>query len=114
MLLLNGRNFARIIANLELVEGLKDCDVVLQIDPKNLRAWQLRGLTNLRIERWQDAIADYDKALAFEPMEPGSLYGRGIAEMRLNDKASAEKDFTLARRYAFDVRVNFDSMGIKP
>jgi tetratricopeptide (TPR) repeat protein len=112
--LLNGRSFARVIANIELHENLKDCDVVLQIDPKNLRAWQLRGLTNLRLAQWQDAIADYTRALALNPMDPESLYGRGIARIRMNDSVLAKEDFTLAHRYAFDVYVNFDSLGIKP
>jgi tetratricopeptide repeat protein len=45
----------------------------------------------LKLGRFEQAIADYDAALARNPRDPGSLYGRGLARLRgQNDSGRAD------------------------
>jgi tetratricopeptide (TPR) repeat protein len=52
-------------------------------------AHYLLGVVLAREERWQDALAHFEKALAVEPSHPRSLYGQGACKRALGDRDGA-------------------------
>lgn len=73
-----------------------------------------RGLVYLRLERWDDAIQDYDTALRTSPSMATSLYGRGIAELRLGEQAQGQADLAAAEKVDKGVAKRFTDMGFPP
>jgi tetratricopeptide (TPR) repeat protein/predicted aspartyl protease len=84
---LNGRCWSRALAGTDLQLALKDCDAALR-RAKAPNFYDSRGLVELRMGRYDKAIADYDEALRQFPKIAWSLYGRGLARRHLNDPAS--------------------------
>ena len=67
----------------------------------------------MRLGRNADAIAAYDAALAANPKEYHSLYGRGIVEARLGRSADSARDIAAAEKIGPRVREEFDQMGVR-
>jgi tetratricopeptide (TPR) repeat protein len=111
---LTARCRARAVAEVELNEALKDCNLALKLEPENSMATEARALLKLRMGRWDEAIADYDDLLRWLQNSPGAYFGRGIARLRKGDKAGGDKDLALAKRYGFDTDAEFALMGIRP
>jgi tetratricopeptide (TPR) repeat protein len=84
---LNGRCWARALADRDLPLALKDCDAALR-RAKSGAYFDSRGLVELRLGQYDKAIADYSAALQLSPKSAWSLYGRGLARRHLNDAAS--------------------------
>ncbi|OAN57314.1 retroviral-like aspartic protease family protein [Sphingomonas sp. TDK1] len=93
---LNGRCWARALANTDLDKARSDCDAAVRAVPGNASYLDSRGLVALRQGRNEAAIADFNAALALEPKLAWSLYCRGIAEQRLGQKDAATQDFAAA------------------
>ena len=72
-----------------------------------------RGLILLRLGRLDDAIADYNWALAKNPNMPSSLFGRAIAWARKDDRAKFESDAAAAAKSDPDIRADFERYGVK-
>jgi tetratricopeptide (TPR) repeat protein len=69
---------------------------VLELDPKNVRAYyQLADLNSLKHDN-AAAILDYTKAIELDPKNPFSYSGRGIVEEAAGDHAAAIADFDKA------------------
>jgi tetratricopeptide (TPR) repeat protein len=61
----------------------------------------------------EQAIADYDAALAHNPRDPGSLYGRGLARLRLqNDPEGSRADLAAAKALDPGVAAEFARYGL--
>jgi hypothetical protein len=71
-----------------------------------------RGFVLLRLGRAQDAIAQYDAALAVSPDKAPSLYGRAVAEARIGDKAASARDLAAAQKADAGVVDRFTSYGV--
>lgn len=82
--------------------------------PKDPATLDSRGLVYLRLGRLGDAVRDYDSALAGNQYMADSLYGRGLAELRLGEKAGGEADLTGAERLDGNVAATFAKMGLTP
>lgn len=111
---LTARCRARAVAEVELNEALRDCNLALKLEPENSMATEARALLKLRMGRWDEAIADYDDVLRWLQNTPSAYHGRGIAKLRKGDKAGGEKDIAAAKRYGFDTHAEFESMGFQP
>lgn len=128
---LNSRCWLRATANRDLHEALDDCNRALALRPRaqeetesRIRTTQAtaadadfldsRGLVYLRLGNLKDAIDDYDSALEDNARMPSSLYGRGLAELRLGEKAQGQKDLTTAEQLEPGVTKIFASMGLTP
>ena len=111
---LTARCRARAVAEIELTEALRDCNLALKLEPENSMATEARALLKLRMGRWDEAIADYDDLLGWLQNHPGAHYGRGIAKLRKGDKPGGDQDLTLAKRYGFDTETEFTLMGFRP
>jgi tetratricopeptide (TPR) repeat protein len=67
---------------------------------------------HLKAARWDEAIADYDKALALTPANAEVLYGRGLAKRSKGDAAGA--DLAAAQQAKPDIAQAFAALGVKP
>ena len=92
---LNGRCWARAQLGRDLDKALSDCNASLRQD-KSATTFDSRGLVELRLVRYDQAIADYDTALSLAPKLAWSLYGRGLAKIRTGRKADGEADIAAA------------------
>ena len=126
----NDRCRLRAAGNQDLPDALADCNRVLALDmrlnrvanfhthvmesPRHLQALDSRALVYLRFGRLQDAIQDYDSALRVNPNIATSLYGRGLAELRLGKKSQGRADLAAAEKLDSGVAQLFAKMGLAP
>jgi len=127
---LNERCWQRAIADRDLRTALEDCNRALSLQPKaeantgsHIRqelaprdpaTLDSRGLVYLRLGNLRDAVRDYDGALDTNPNLVDSLYGRGLAEQRLGEKAQGQADLAAAEKLDSGVAPRFSSMGLAP
>ena len=69
---------------------------MIRLAPNDARGWRNRGLIRLFQQNYKAGIADYDKALAYDPADVLSWNNRGQAKMRLGDRKGAIADFRKA------------------
>jgi tetratricopeptide (TPR) repeat protein/predicted aspartyl protease len=125
---LNARCWLRATSNRDLRQALDDCDQALNLrtySPEEtgtlIRAFtdnpdvlDSRALVYLRLGKLDDAIHDYDSALHTNPNIPTSLYGRGLAELRLGEKAQGQADLDAAGKLDSGIAKRFADMGLAP
>ena len=127
---LNERCWRRAVANRDLHDALEDCNHALALRPRaeastgsligadlapqNPAILDTRGLVYVRLGNFKDAIRDYDSALSIDSNMPTSLYGRGLAELRLGDKVRGEADIAAAEKLDAGIAKRFASMGLAP
>lgn len=90
--------YVRAVYNRDVAEkALPACNKAVELLPKSPNVLDSRGFVYLRLGRYEEAIADYNAAIAIsnEP-PPTSLYGRGIAEQKSGQKLSGEADIAAA------------------
>ena len=92
---LNGRCWARAQLGQDLDKALGDCNRALRMI-KTSGFLDSRGLVYLRLGRLDEAIADFDAALAENPKLAWSLYGRGLARLKKGMKAEGDADIKAA------------------
>lgn len=102
------------IAGVTLDAALADCDAALAKEPKSASIIDSRAFVLLRLGRFPDAVAAYDQALALSPTLGASLYGRGIARARMNQRAQADADLAAARKEDADIDTTFADYGVTP
>ena len=88
------------IANSDYTNALIDLNWMLQIDPKNVKAFCLRGLVLSKLGDPQSALKDLNQALFLEPQNPEVRIGRGKIRAEIGDAQGAIADFNeLLREY---------------
>jgi tetratricopeptide (TPR) repeat protein len=107
--LLNGRCWARAVADRDLDAARAACDASLALQPSP-GTHDSRGLVGLRQGRWQHAWNDYNEALTADAGMTGALYGRGLAALALGLTAEGEADIAKARAAAAE----FAGFGLTP
>ena len=76
--------------------ALKELDIALQLDPKNPLVHFWRGVDFNRLNRYADAIPEFNQALALNPKLFGALNGRGYACFNSGDSGKALADYNAA------------------
>ena len=120
----------RAAANRDLREALTDCNDALNVRQyapertgtlirdsqvaENPEILDSRGLVYMRLGSLNDAIHDYDSALRINPKMATSLYGRGLAELRLGEKAQGQNDLAAAEKLDKGIVQAFAKMGLTP
>ena len=99
----NGRCWARAELGVDLDKALDDCDEAVDADPKNASYLDSRAWVYLRLGKLPKAKADFDRSLALRPEGALSLYGRGLARLRLDEAASGQADLAKARKAQADI-----------
>jgi tetratricopeptide (TPR) repeat protein len=110
---LNDRCWARAVAMIDLDAALDDCNEALRLMPDFVPALDSRAFLHLRGGRFQEAIVDYDAAIIGSPQDSWSLYGRGIAKLRMGDSAGGQADIE-ASKGVQDVAAEFAAYGFAP
>jgi tetratricopeptide (TPR) repeat protein len=67
-----------------LPEALKDCNRSIELQPNDPNTYNSRGLVHFRLGQYQEAIADYDRAIAGDPSVASSWMMRGLAKRAVN------------------------------
>ena len=81
--------------------------------PDDAAPFDLRGLTYLKMNQWDPAIADYDAALKIDPKLPTALYGRGFAELKKGNSTGGNADIAAAKSVDPDIVEEFSRYGLK-
>ncbi len=115
---LGGRCLASALQNQDLDSGRKDCDRAIRIadkhNPANAHLYANRGLMLLREGDYRKAVEDFDANLKIQPQNARALYGRGVAEARLNRRADSERDIAAAEGVAPKIAERFAHLGFSP
>jgi tetratricopeptide (TPR) repeat protein len=109
---LNNMCWAKATAGVALESALNDCNGALAKSPRQAGYIDSRALVLLRLGRTDEAIAEYDRALALEPNQSSSLFGRAAAWARKGDKAKSENDADAATKTDPAIRKRFEEYGI--
>jgi len=101
-----------------LASALILVDIVPMIDPAG--AAKIMDFMNghadgfATLEEAADAVAAYNQALAANPTEKHSLYGRGLAYLRQGDHAKGQADIAAAVKLDANIPDEFHAMGVQP
>lgn len=94
---LNNRCWMRTRLNMELPLALQDCKQAVDIDDGSAAYRDSLGWTYLRLGDAAMAKKAFDGAIKVRAL-PLSLYGRGLAQLRLNNASAGEQDLAAARK----------------
>lgn len=108
----NNRALTRVLLNRDLKPALDDADEALKLMPINLDVRDTRGFIFLKLNEPAQALVNYDAALDFDPNRALSLYGRGLARVRLGD-AAGTGDQAAAETINPDVAKEFSMYGVQ-
>lgn len=93
----------------DYTNALIDLNWMLQIDPKNIKAFCLRGLTLGKLGDLQGAIKDLNQAIFLEPQNLEVRIGRGKIRAEIGDAQGAIADFNeLLREYPNNAEIYSD------
>ncbi|MBI1212009.1 MAG: tetratricopeptide repeat protein [Alphaproteobacteria bacterium] len=76
--------------------AIQDLTRAISLGTRDVTARLQRGHAYLRLQRWPEAIADYDQVLAAAPSNPEAFFGRACAKLYSGDKKSGMQDLTQA------------------
>ncbi|MBI2735112.1 MAG: tetratricopeptide repeat protein [Rhodospirillales bacterium] len=108
----NNRALNRAIAGSDLVAALADSDQALKLLPLNLEVRDTRGFIYLKLGDPALALNEYNAALTIDPNRALSLYGRGLARIRMGD-ANGKGDQEAAATINPEVANDFSIYGLK-
>lgn len=108
----NNLCWAKATADVALESALEECNTALAKQPDAPGYLDSRALVLLRLGRIDDAIADYDRALAKSPTMSSSLFGRALARAAKKDKAGSETDRAAAVKVNPNVEAEFAGYGL--
>jgi tetratricopeptide (TPR) repeat protein len=106
------RCWLRATANRDLTLAFADCDTGLRLAPNDANDLDSLGFLYLRLDRLDEAIANYDAALKTNPGLAGSMYGRGLAKRKKGDQAGGDADIAAARAIQADIADEFAKYGV--
>lgn len=73
---------------------IDSCTKLIQIEPRNSKAFFYRGIAKYWAERYNEAIVDLNNALYLEPNNTRAYSFRGSAKLRVEDNLGAIEDFS--------------------
>jgi len=68
----------------------------IELDPKYVNGYILRGVAYDALKKYPEAIADYTKAIELDPKKADAYYNRGVAYDALKKYEEALADYTKA------------------
>ncbi len=91
-----------------------DCSKSLALRPDDPPTLDTRGLVHLRGMEFAAAFDDYDAAWRLSDTQYGSLYGRGVAQLRLGRTDAGRADIANATAHDPSVAALYAQSGITP
>jgi len=110
---LRNRCLARAAWGRELDLALNDCEAAFAIAPSPMTLSQ-RAMVHMRRGDLAEALQDFDLSYSKDPRLTGSLYGRGVARLRLGQNEEGMADIAAAKRADPSVDEAYARYGIKP
>lgn len=109
---LNGRCWARALANQLVAGALEDCRRAIRRGGAQAAYLDSLGLVQLRLKDYAAAIASYQRALAKAPDNAWSRYGLGLARIRSGHAEAGQADLDLAAARDPAIAALFEKFGI--
>jgi tetratricopeptide (TPR) repeat protein len=106
------RCLTRVIAGDAGQDVLAGCDTALKLMPLSPDVREARGFVFLKQGQPHKAIEEYNAALAINANRAQALYGRGLAECRLNRTDDCKRDKEAALAIDADVERQFKRHGV--
>jgi tetratricopeptide (TPR) repeat protein len=107
----NNRALSRAVAGSDLTAALTDSEEALKLLPLNLQVRDTRGFIYLKLGDPALALNEYNAALTIDPNRALSLYGRGLARIRMGD-AAGKGDQEAALTINPEVAADFAAYGL--
>ncbi|MDR3508826.1 MAG: DUF3857 domain-containing protein [Caulobacteraceae bacterium] len=111
---LNGRCWVRGLNDVKLPEAEADCAEAVARGPVVASYWDSYALIALRSGRLKDALDRYNRALALDPRQAASLYGRAVVRSRMGDKSASQADFAAAKAIDVAAGLELGAAGLTP
>lgn len=109
----NNLGLAKAIAGNDLKGALADNDQAVKLLPLNLEVCDTRGFIFLKMGEPAKALSAYNAAIDIDPNRALSLYGRGLAKIRMGDVAAGRGDQAAATTINPEVADDFAIYGLK-
>ena len=111
---LSARCKARAMQGEDLSAALKDCNAAISRSGKlqNPDFLDNLALVRFRLGDYDKSIGNYDAALKIRPKNAWTLYGRGLAELKKNNRSEGEADIAEAVKIAPGVAAAYKRMGL--
>jgi tetratricopeptide (TPR) repeat protein/transglutaminase-like putative cysteine protease len=109
---LNRICWAKATGDVLLESAEEDCREALRLDPTYNAATDSLALVLLKLRRFKESMAEYDKAIA-NHSGAEAFMGRAIARSRMGDEIGATADATQARKLRPDIDDTFAEYGLK-
>ncbi|TAK46571.1 MAG: tetratricopeptide repeat protein [Saprospiraceae bacterium] len=85
---------------------------VIELDPKNVRAFSNRGAVKIELCRYESALSDFDRAIEIDPNFAQAFSNRGNAKFNLHHYESALSDFDRAIELESNDAQAFSNRGV--
>jgi tetratricopeptide (TPR) repeat protein len=95
----------------DFAKALADCNEAIKLEPNETVPRSARGFVYLKMEKFDEALSDFDMAVRFSPQRPFALYGRGIAKIRKGDD-TGHADVSAAKAISPAIENYFAGYGI--
>jgi tetratricopeptide (TPR) repeat protein/predicted aspartyl protease len=112
----SGRCKARAMQGQDLPAALKDCNAAISRSGKlqNPDFLDNLALVQFRLGDYDKSIGSYDAAFKIRPKNAWTLYGRGLAKLKKNNRTGGEADIEAAVSIAPGVADAYKKMGLDP
>jgi tetratricopeptide (TPR) repeat protein len=113
---LSARCKARAMSGRDLPQALKDCNAAISRNGKlqNPDFLDNLALVRFRLGDYDKSIGTYDAALKIRPKNAWTLYGRGLAKLKKNNRSEGEADIAEAVKIAPGVADAYSRMRLSP
>jgi tetratricopeptide (TPR) repeat protein len=91
-----------------LQEALTDCERAVTLAPDDAAVLRYKAYLLLKLERFNDALSDFDASVRKEPMNADGLFGRGTTRVALGDRLLGEADIAAAMALDPQIAQNFE------
>jgi tetratricopeptide (TPR) repeat protein len=109
----DNRCWVRAIAGRDLAKALADCEEALKRSPGLAAILDSRGLVHFKLNDLKAALDDYKSVMDADGRQWGSLFVKGIVEIRLGDSATGTADMTRALRHNPNLAKIYSAYGVK-
>jgi len=76
--------------------ALEDSNQAIKLDQTNMHAHLVKGVTNVQMQNYDAAIADFDTVLRLDPRHVPALHWRSTAKSKKGDDAGGHTDVMTA------------------
>jgi tetratricopeptide (TPR) repeat protein len=102
------------IKNQDLSDAAHMCGKAIQLTRNYAVPYENRALVYLRQGKPAEALADAQTALGFQPDDPGALFVKALAELRLGRAEAARADLASAEAHGPGVKARYARWGFAP